>query len=185
MAIFGAVPNNAPILSKAKPADVTYKGKTDKKGISIYHVGTVAAKHHLYSRLSRDADKQADERMVHMSEDLPPEYFRGIVSEIYNPIKNRFEPRGGARNEPLDTWVYAYAAAHHQELRLHRRTKADWDAAAERLQHSRPQQAIPAVAQPAPASANAASAAESSAVPRGTPARTSSAQPFRGFGGRS
>ncbi|HDS1131792.1 TPA: phage terminase large subunit family protein, partial [Stenotrophomonas maltophilia] len=52
MCIFGAVPNNAPVLSKGKLADVTWKGKTDKRGITINHVGTVAAKHYLYSRLS-------------------------------------------------------------------------------------------------------------------------------------
>lgn len=49
------------------------------------------------------------------------------MSETYNPAKRRFEKRRGARNEPLDTFVYAYAAAHHPEVRLHRLTKADWD----------------------------------------------------------
>jgi hypothetical protein len=80
-----------------------------------------------------DADKAHETRHVHLSEDLPPEYFRGLVSETYNPAKNRFEKRTGARNEPLDTWVYAYAATHHPELRLHRRTKMDWDVAEARV----------------------------------------------------
>jgi len=35
MCIFGAVPNNAPILSKGKLADVTWKERTDKRGITI------------------------------------------------------------------------------------------------------------------------------------------------------
>lgn len=127
MAIFGAVPNNAPLLSKGKLVDVNWRGRTDKRGITIYHVGTVAAKHWLYSRLGADADKQVDARLVHFSDELPAEFFPGLVSEIYNPVKNRFEKRV-TRNEPLDTWVYAYAAAHHPELRLHRYSKADWDA---------------------------------------------------------
>jgi phage terminase large subunit GpA-like protein len=55
------------------------------------------------------------------------------VSETYNPAKNRFDKRRGARNEPLDTWVYSYAATHHPELRLHRASKADWDAREARL----------------------------------------------------
>ena len=132
MAIFGAVPNNAPLLSKGKAADVTYRGRTDKRGITIFHVGTVAAKHYLYSRLSSDADKQVEARLLHFSDELPTEFFPGLVSEIYNPVKNRFEKRV-VRNEPLDTWVYAYAATHHPELRLHRYSKADWDALAARL----------------------------------------------------
>ncbi|REN11118.1 phage terminase large subunit family protein, partial [Mycobacterium tuberculosis] len=67
MCIFGAVPNNAPILSKGKLADVTWNDKTDKRGIIINHVGTVAAKHYLYSRLAADAERQADARLVRFS----------------------------------------------------------------------------------------------------------------------
>jgi phage terminase large subunit GpA-like protein len=137
MVIFGAVPNNAPVLGKGRPADVTWSGRTDRYGVTIYQVGTVAAKHWLYSRLSADADKpDAAGRTVHLSDELPPEYFPGLVSEIYNPVKKRFEVRKGARNEALDTWVYAYAAAHHPELRLHRHNEADWDALAAALQRS-------------------------------------------------
>lgn len=128
LAIFGAVHNNAPVLSRGKHIDVTYRGRTDRRSLMIHHVGTVAIKHKLYSRLSADADQDHDARLVRFSEDLPPEYFAGLVSETYNPSKNRFEKRRGARNEPLDTYGYAYAAAHHPELRLHRLSHADWDA---------------------------------------------------------
>lgn len=163
MVIFGAIPNNAPVLSKGKMQDVTWRGKLDKRGVMIYHVGTVATKHLLYSRLSTDADKkQADARLVHLSDQLPAEYFTGLVSETYNPTKNRFEKRGGARNEPLDTWVYSYAAAHHPELRLHRATKADWDAREARLiaaATTTSDTSTPAPEAPDPAS---------SLVPRGT-----------------
>ena len=136
LAIFGAVPNNAPVLSKPKAQDVTWRGTTDRKGVMIQHVGTVAIKHMLFSRLSTDADKATEDRLVHFSDELPPEYFAGLISETYNPAKNRFDKKRGARNEPLDTWVYSYAATHHQELRLHRRTRADWDAAEERTKAS-------------------------------------------------
>lgn len=135
MAIFGAKQNNAPIISRGKLVDVNWRGKLDKRGVHIHHVGTVGIKHWLFGRLSADADKEdAAERKVHISEDLPPEYFGGLVAEVFNPTKNRFEPRRGApRNEPLDTWVYSYAAAHHPELRLHRLRKADWEARRKRL----------------------------------------------------
>ena len=133
MAIFGATSNNAPILSKGKMADVDWRGRLDKRGVLTYQVGTVAAKHWLYGRLSTDAEKDSATRTTHFSDELDPNFFAGLVSETYNPAKNRFEKRRGARNEPLDTWVYAYAAAHHPELRLHRNTRADWDAAALRL----------------------------------------------------
>lgn len=133
MAIHGAVPNNAPVLGKGKMADVDWRGRLDKRGVVIHQVGTVAAKHWLYGRLSTDADKAPDARLCHFSDELGTDYFAGLVSETYNPAKNRFEKRRGARNEPLDTWVYAYAAAHHPELRLHRYTAADWQRVADRL----------------------------------------------------
>ncbi|WP_333709744.1 phage terminase large subunit family protein [Malikia spinosa] len=127
MVIFGATANNAPVLGKGKLMDVDWRGRVDKRGVTVYQVGTVAAKHWLYGRLSTDADKPSDQRQTHFSQDLEPSYFAGLVSETYNPAKNRFDKRRGARNEPLDTWVYSYAAAHHPELRLHRATTADWD----------------------------------------------------------
>ena len=140
LAIFGARANTAPVLSKGKHIDVTYRGKTDRRALAIHHVGTVAVKHHLYGKLSADADREPGERWAHFSDQLDPEYFPGLVSETYNPTKNRFDKRGGARNEPLDTWVYAYAAAHHPELRLHRLTLADWERLADRLTGRRPEE---------------------------------------------
>ena len=41
--------------------------------------------------------------------------------------------RGGKTFIAGNCWVYAYAATHHPELRLHRATKADWDAREARL----------------------------------------------------
>lgn len=134
MAIYGAVPNNAPVLSKGKMADVDWRGRLDKRGVLIHQVGTVNVKHWLYGRLSTDADRQPDQRLTHFSDQLDSSYFSGLVSETFNPAKNRFEKKRGARNEPLDTWGYAFAAAHHPELRLPRNTKADWDTRAQRLQ---------------------------------------------------
>lgn len=133
LCIFGAVPNNAPVLSKGKMHDVDWRGRYDKRGVMIHHVGTVGIKHWLYSRLSTDSDKTPEHRLAHLSDELHPEYFSGLVSETYNPSKNRFEKKRGSRNEPLDTWVYAYAATHHPELRLHRATKAVWDRMAEKI----------------------------------------------------
>lgn len=149
IAIHGAVPNNAPVLGKAKLQDINWRGQYDKRGVHIYAVGTVAIKHLLYSRLSTDADKQPDARLVRFSNDLDAAYFGGLTAETYNPARNRFEKRRGApRNEPLDTWVYAYAATHHPELRLHRATRADWDARQARAAAGAPGARPP---QPAPA----------------------------------
>lgn len=129
IAIFGATANNAPPLGKGKLQEINWRGNLDKRGVHAYPVGTVAIKNMLYSLLGADADKQPDARRVRFSDELSRDYFGGLTSETYNPKKNRYEKsRGAPRNEPLDTWVYAYAAALHPELRLNRWTKANWDA---------------------------------------------------------
>lgn len=157
IAIFGATANNAPPLGKAKLHDINWRGQMDKRGVHAYPVGTVAIKHMLYGWLSTDAEKDPEHRRVRFSDQFSAEYFGGLVSETYNPRKNRFEKiRGAPRNEPLDTWVYAYAAARHPELRLHTWTNAQWDARAAQLLASIPAAndsretpaAAPAVARP-------------------------------------
>lgn len=146
IAIQGAIPNNAPVLGKPRLLDVTWKGQTDKRGVRVYYVGTVAAKNWLFSRLSVDAERSAEDRGTHFSHELEPSYFSGLVSETYNPAKNRYEKRRGARNEPLDTWVYSFAAAHHPELRLHRMRTVDWEAREAQLRGT-PQVAIEKIAE--------------------------------------
>ncbi len=144
LATFGAKSNNAQALSRGTLVDVTWRGKTDRRGLRIHHIGTVGIKHHLYSLLSNDADLDPADRMCHFSEDLPAEFFAGLVSERFNPAKNRFDKPRGARNEPLDTHVYAYAATHHPERRLHRYTGADWDLLEKQLNDQRQEQTQPA-----------------------------------------
>jgi phage terminase large subunit GpA-like protein len=150
MAIFGASNNNAPILSKAKYEEAKGRNRTDRKGRAHHMVGTVAAKHWLYSRISADARREeVEERLCHFSDELDEPYFRGVVGETFDPRKKRFVARKGARVEPLDTWGYAFAAAHHPELRLHKLTATDWEARRLRLQA-----AVPSVTvKPAPAAA--------------------------------
>lgn len=127
MVIFGAVPNNAPVISRPKAQDINWKGVFTKHGVHIHHVGTVAIKNVLFGRLATDGDKENALRLMHFSEDLPHEYFGGLTSETFDPRTNRFIKKRGARNEPLDTAVYAFAAAHHHELRLHLYTKTRWE----------------------------------------------------------
>ena len=134
LAIFGARANNAPVLSKPKLVDVDYKGQLDKRGVRKYEVGTVGIKDTLFQRLAGDGEREAAQRMVHLSEDLGDDYLNGLISETFNPKTNRYDKvRGGGRNEPLDTWVYAYAATHHHDVRLHRHGSADWDLREKRL----------------------------------------------------
>lgn len=138
LAIFGATSTTAPVLSKPKATDVNFRGQLNKFGVHIQHVGTIQIKHKIFARLSADADKESPERSLHFSEQLEREFFAGFTSETFDPKTGRFVNKRGARNEPLDTYVYAYAAAHHHELRLHHYTKAKWAELVGELQQSEP-----------------------------------------------
>ncbi len=170
MCIYGATQHNARTLGAPKADDVNWRGRSDKHGVIKYQVGVTAIKHHLYSILSVDAGKDGtpvpiEKRQGHFSVDLPPEYYHGLTSETYDPRKNNFTKRRGARNEPLDTWNYAYAAAHHPELRLHRRTLADWAAEEARLGLAAPAEGATSPATPAtPAGHQSASQAPAAAA---------------------
>lgn len=143
MVMYGAKPNNAPVISKGKLEDRNARDKADKRGVLLYQVGTVAIKNWLFGRLSVDADREPQDRQTHYSKDLEREFFTGLVSETYDPRTGRYIKRRGARNEPLDTWVYAFAAAHHPELRLHRWSGPDWQAAADALHRQPREEAMP------------------------------------------
>lgn len=134
MACKGASTYGRAILGKPSLQDVNHRGRVVKKGVALYMVGADTAKHLLYGRLNGDVDKDPSERKVRFSTELPPEYFEGLVSETFNPQKNRWELKKGKRNEVLDTWVLSIAASHHPELYLHKWKKSDWERRAAMLE---------------------------------------------------
>lgn len=127
MAIKGANTIHADFISKPKPVDVTYRGQSDKFGVNLFHAGVHAIKDEIFLRIIEDTDREPIERAMHFTADLPPEYFGGVVSETKSHKTGRYvKIKGTPRNEPLDTLVYAFVAARHPELRLHRYKKEQW-----------------------------------------------------------
>lgn len=126
IAIRGAnVPGKA-LLGKPRMQDVNWRGETMKKGVALHEVGTDTAKATLYAWLNADAERAAPDRLVRFPEGLEEDYYAGLVSETFDARKNRWVLKKGRRNEPLDTWGYAYAATNHPELFMHRWRAGDW-----------------------------------------------------------
>jgi phage terminase large subunit GpA-like protein len=123
----GASTYGRTILGKPSLQDVNWKGQTLKKGVALYIVGADTAKHFIYNLLNSDKDKDPTERAMHFSQELSDDYFEQLVSETYNPRKNRWELKKGKRNEVLDTEVLSIAASHHPEIYLHKWKKSDWE----------------------------------------------------------
>jgi phage terminase large subunit GpA-like protein len=171
-------------LGRPTKTDYTVSGRTVRGGMELYQVGTEIGKDRLYHILRTDADHEPDARLGHFSADLPaPDYWHGLLSEVWNPKRQRYEPRRGQtrRNEPLDTWVYAYAAGHHPALpvRLDRGRAREWAARADRWHGS----TAPAPPLPAAAPAPPASSAPR-ALPRPRPAPSPATGPAGGGFGR-
>jgi phage terminase large subunit GpA-like protein len=137
IAIKGSKYRRNVVLGNPRKLDYTASGRKIRHGMEYHEVDTIRAKDRLFEVLRADAAEDPDQRRGHFSADLPaPEYYKGLLAEVWNPKRQRYEPRKGGtrRNEPLDTWVYAYAAGHHPVLpvRLDRPAGREWISRRER-----------------------------------------------------
>ncbi|NNM64069.1 MAG: phage terminase large subunit family protein [Burkholderiales bacterium] len=122
------------IISRPSKVDLRRNGVTQKGGASLWPVGVDAAKEWIFARLGADGKHaMASDRQERFSADLPEEYFAQLASEVYDPNKRRWIKQR-ARNEALDTAVYARAAAMHPALRLHVWSDAKWSELARLLE---------------------------------------------------
>lgn len=133
-AIKGHSRPNRPIIS-AKPSvvDVTWRGKTEKKGAQLWFIGTDTAKDYLQARWPRTEGPGA----MHFSRDLPESYFKGLTAEYRTTSYKRgrktshWEQKKGEANEPLDLANYNLAAAYY--LGLHKKSEHGWKVLRDRL----------------------------------------------------
>lgn len=103
----------------------------DRRGVERYSVGVFRLKHWLFERLGAD-EGSPDEpvlpsaRHVHFSDELPDEYFRQLTAEVFDPRHGWVQRANYHRNEALDTFILARAAAMHHRIAIHRFQEADW-----------------------------------------------------------
>lgn len=113
-------------ISTSTQQDRRSSGKQMKRGAKSWMVGADSIKQTIFLWLQEDGKHpHAIDRRVHFSEALPDEYFTQLCAEIYDPHKKKWVKQQ-ARNEALDTLVYAIAAARHPKLRLHLMREPDW-----------------------------------------------------------
>ena len=116
-----------PISGRASLQDVTHKGKLIKGGAKLYFVGTDTAKDLLHGRLYIE---QKGAGYVHFSDELPIEFYKQLTAEMRILQKTptgyvyKWVKPNGARNEVLDTTVYAMFCAHR--IGLHQFADKMW-----------------------------------------------------------
>lgn len=154
MAIKGANLPGRPVLAgRPQHQDVTSRGRVIKNGVLLWMVGTDTAKQLLADRLKSDALLDPAARLVRFSAALPEDFYRQLTAEVFDPERNRWVKLRGRRNEALDCWVYALAAAYHPEVRIHAKIARDWTHLERLLEPTAAAPAPPTAAGQAPAAA--------------------------------
>jgi phage terminase large subunit GpA-like protein len=116
-----------PIKGRSSSQDVNYRGRILKNGVKLHMVGTDTAKDLIFGRLKIE---QPGPGYMHFSEFLPLEFYTGLTSEVRRTVRTargdvKHWVKTVARNEPLDTTVYAIFASH--ALGHHTYTQHMWD----------------------------------------------------------
>ncbi len=122
-----STPGKAILAPRPSHQDVNWRGKTIKKGVALWLIGTDTAKDVIAAHLAADAEKEAEERKIRFSHELDEDFYKMLIAEKFDPEKNRWIKPGGRRNEAIDCLVYAMAASRHPELRVHAMPMRAWN----------------------------------------------------------
>ena len=112
VAIKGSSRRNSAAVGKGSKVDINWRGKSIKKGVTLYLLGTDTIKTTLFGRLRHN--EGAGSLNFGMAAD--DEYFRQLTSErqalrYHKGFQIReYVKKAGDRNEALDCAVYGYAA---------------------------------------------------------------------------
>jgi len=134
MAIKGSKDAARPIIGRASKQEVDKSGRVQRRGVNLWIIGVNSAKTTLMQRLLGDTDREEENRLIHFPADLPDEFYTMLTAERFDLTAKRWLKKQGARNEALDTFVYAYAAALSPSVRIHVKREADWAALEAKLE---------------------------------------------------
>ena len=135
IAIKGQSQRDKPIIGKPTERDTNWKGKKLRTGALVWPVGSDTGKRELLNRLALTTPGPG---YIHTSTELDDEFYSGLTAERHVPryVKGRqvweWVLKKGQRNEPLDLWVYGYAALSYTGWA--RRKDDDWRQLADRVE---------------------------------------------------
>lgn len=125
IAVKGASQSNRSLIGKPSKVDYTWRGSVIKQGAEIYLIGGDTAKHWLFARLASDRKHPPQERQIRFPEGLDDSFYVMLTAESWDPNKRRWI-KLRPRNEALDTFCYALAAAMQPAVRVHTWREGHW-----------------------------------------------------------
>ena len=132
--IKGSSKRSSPALGKGSRVDVNWRGRTVKKGVTLYMLGTDTIKTTLFGRMRHSEGLSS----LNFGLAADQEYFQQLTAERQRLRFHRGYPirewvkKPSARNEALDCLVYGYAAMLLYSRRLPKLTM--WENLAEKLE---------------------------------------------------
>lgn len=123
-----------PALGKPTKQDINIRGQVIRRGVELWPVGSDTIKTLMFGRIKGNTPGPG---CYHWPMGLPSEYWTGLTAErqqtkfINGFPKRVWVKKEGARNEPVDTEVYAYAALQYLYNRHNRATF--WKQMADRI----------------------------------------------------
>lgn len=125
-AVKGSSNPGRPIIGRPTKVDVRQSGAVIRHGAKLWLVGEDTGKARFFQILASDRKAAAPgARRVHFSSELDESFFTGLTAEVFDPNRRRWI-KVRPRNEPLDCFVYASAAAAHPQCKLTRWTSQQW-----------------------------------------------------------
>lgn len=128
VAVRGASQRGKPAIGKPTSVDLNFKDQSLKKGARVYVLGVDTIKSTIFARLKYNT---VGPGYIHFSSELEKDFYDQLTAEKQItrfvrgfPIKE-WTKKSGARNEALDTLVYAFAALQLYISRFNRKTF--WD----------------------------------------------------------
>lgn len=122
IAVKGANTFGRPVISRPTRTEYKPNGKSRRFGAQLWILGTDTAKSAIHARLVSDGQVDVVSRRVLFPKNLDQSFYSQLTAEAWNSSKRRWI-KVHPRNEALDCFVYAVAAAYHPKLRIHL-----WDA---------------------------------------------------------
>lgn len=124
-------PARAPIGKPAYPDLKGRKARVDERGAERYELGVSELKHWLFEELRADegageTPRTPEQRHLRFSAELDDDYFRQLTAETFDPKHGWIARANWHRNEALDTYLYARAAALHHRVAVQRYKDQDW-----------------------------------------------------------